>query len=324
MHWKRIPWKGGSAAWETRIEAGVWTVTAGTAAGRFRPRSERVQVLDQEVTLTLNLEENPRWRPVILERTTPATPPVPLPAPWEGTLSILTAEGRSTAVLVPGEEGAIHVPAEGRFVVEYTSPDGRRARVRLEGPHSGPGPELLLPPARPEEPPSGRSTAPQPEFQRTRLRVLLPNGKPAAGATLLASRFSKSGGPVTTTLTTDEEGAVLHAFHPRDHVRITLDDPTLLPLTTTLEGPGPWLLRWPETFLEVRAQEPSGQPIQDFTLVLPGRKIPSRSGSVRLRGAQPGPLRFFLDAEGRRARDIRVRLEAKKPRTLRIVLRKAP
>ena len=65
--------------------------------------------------------------------------------------------------------------------------------------------------------------------------------------------------------------------------------------------------RWPAAEVEIRAVDEAGAPLAEFAVVQESRKsLRAKDGVVRLRGAAAGPLRFWIQAPGRRARDVRL------------------
>jgi hypothetical protein len=194
--------------------------------------------------------------------------------------------------------------------VEYGSDDGRRARVFLPRPPAGPGPTIVLPPRAPEEA-DAEPRKPAPDFPAATLTVLLPDGRPAAGAEVGTECVKgwwhgEFGGCL------DDEGRTERDFDRGDRLRVTADPygddgGTVLPLTARIEGPGPWTIRWPTAEVVVRAVDESGAALPEFTVFLDTGQAPAaEEGAVRILGAGAGPLRLWVDAPGRRPHDLRL------------------
>jgi hypothetical protein len=318
-HFEVPRFKDGAASRAITAAPGTWTVTAGSTAGHLRPASRRVEVGTGWTDAAFVLDANPVWNPRVIDRgadggETELTPP------RAGTFYVTTDDGMVEATPhldAAGEpDGSIHVPAAGPFAVEFRGDYCGRARIVLDGPPSGPGPALLLAPPAPEVERFDEDTRPR-EIPADRLVVLLPDGKPAAGAEVqVLSGVVSDGDPYRIRRgedrgrTLDENGAAWCAFDRGDRVSVTVegdDASTLLPLVARIEGPGPWTLRWPATEILVRAVDENGEPCPEFAVVLSGwDELDPVDGVVRLRGVGSGPLRLWVGAEGRRVHDLRL------------------
>ncbi|NUN53720.1 MAG: hypothetical protein HUU06_13185, partial [Planctomycetaceae bacterium] len=301
------------------VDPGTWTVTAGSRAGRFRAASRRVVVGEGEVEAVFTLEPNPAWRPRFLEGAGGGAERES-EGRIRGKYFITTEEGRVEGEpRLDGEgfpDGFLHVPAEGPFAVEFEAEDGRGARVFLEGPPEGEGPSFLLGPPIPweeEEEPTARPR----RFPPALLRVLLPDGTPAAWADGCARypappdpRFPGFVRAEEGWFRLDETGATEISFDGGERVEVEAEGGRgegLLPLAARIEGPGPWTLRWPTGEVRVRAVDEAGDPLAEFSVSLGGwETLDAVEGSVLLRGVGAGPLRFWVAAEGRRMRDLRI------------------
>lgn len=110
----------------------------------------------------------------------------------------------------------------------------------------------------------------------------------------------------------DEQGTAQTGFDRGARIVITReredDSQVLLPLTARIEGPGPWTLRRPATEVTVCATDEKGAPLSEFEVRLEGGSgiEPMDDGVVRILGYSSGPLRFWVDAPGRRMRDLRL------------------
>jgi hypothetical protein len=313
--------KDGVAARAVAAEPGTWTATAGDPAGLLRPASKTVELREGWAEVSFTLEPNPLWKPRVVERAADGSEEE-LAAPLAGRFLITTEDGVVEAFPFTSSEdasnGSICVPASGPFAVEYRAEDGRRARVLLDGPPAGPGPTLPLPPPVPEVPWVDESTRPR-DFPMARLAVLLPDGRPAGGAEVLAVSAGSPHGPDARVrrsdqrfITLDEEGAGECGFDRGERLLVVARGDGaegILPFETRIDGPGPWTLRWPVGEVAVRAVDEAGGSLSEFAVVTgaPGTyAVDAVDGVVHLRGASKGPLRLWVSAPGRRIHDLRL------------------
>lgn len=328
------------------VAAGTWTVTVGDRAGQIRPVSRTVSVGGTRTDIDFELEENPVWKPRILDRD--AEGRELLRGPREGDRFVVTTEdGRRPASAEidasGGITGALHVPADGPFTVELTTvfggtgnevedPPESRALLVFDGPPGGDARFVI--PAPPSPGSSGGEDAEPAPIHR--LDVRLPDGAPAAGAAVEVFPARRSAGPPAEAaweevkLLLDGEGAAPAPLETGDRWIVTAseeryglreDGRWILPLEGTVDGPGPWTLLWPASEITVRAVEPGGAPLDKFAVVLPGGNVVHASGGkVVLRGAAAGPLRFLVVAPGRRTRDLRLRISADERRETTVTL----
>jgi len=318
--------RDGAASRAIPVGPGRWTVTAGDPAGWLRPSSKKVEVGSAWTDVEFALPANPTWKPRWIARDADGSERS-IAAPPESGLFLVTEDGevRATPSLdaAGAPDGSIHVPAAGAFAVRFGAP-GQWGRVLLDGPPRGAGPALIVASeedadvaerADDAEPPRG-------DFARARLTVLLPDGRPAAGADV---RISTPPGIVGSpprradgdwrNLRLDDEGTAESGFDRAERIVVEPERlagaPVLLPLRARIEGPGPWTLRWPATEVVVRARDEQGVPLHDFAVSLGGwDSIDAEDGAVRILGAGPGPLRVWVAAPGRAVRDLRLVLVA--------------
>ncbi|MBL8897677.1 MAG: hypothetical protein JNM84_08615 [Planctomycetes bacterium] len=123
------------------------------------------------------------------------------------------------------------------------------------------------------------------------LSLRLPDGSPAAGVrvTLRDERIEL-----------DEEGRQppLEFAGPGDVVSVDLEDGVTVPLTQTLEGAGPWELRWPAGELQLEVRDARGEPIPRFAVHLDGTTYEDVEGKLALRGLATGPRELIVAAQG--------------------------
>jgi hypothetical protein len=309
-------WTDGVAEVEAEVPPGRWTVKAGRRGGQFLPAATTVEVGPDGAAASIRLREAPRWKPLIRRQV--EGNPVPIGFPWPGRLRIAVEDGFAEAVPVPGEPGAVFVPAEGPFVAAFEHDDGAEGRVRFDGPPSGDGPELVVPPASPGFPEAQPRTGDWPDQV---LAVMLPDGSPAAAASCdfevnAADLPEFAGGRLAV------DGPTRKPLRRGDHIRIRVDgEDDLAPLHAVIDGPGPWIFRWPGTRLAISARDEAGAPVAEFTVLFEGRELRSREGFVILRGMAAGPVRFWVAAPGCRAHDVRFLIRAGDCRAVAVRLR---
>lgn len=323
--------RDGVAARAIALEPGEWNVKAGDVASSLRPTSKRIEVRAGWSEVELALAANPTWRPRWVERGADggerelATPPA-------GKYEVITDGGAVDATgamdATGTTDGSIHVPAEGPFAVRFRAEDGWKAHLVFDGPPHGAGPALVAPVAQSE--PAGNSSneeaEPPCEIAPARLTVFLRDGRPAVGASVDIVTPPRMMGPPPRfvrvekrCLELDEQGAAQTGFDRGERVVVELegedDSGVLLPLTARIDGPGPWTLRWPSSEVTVRATDETGAPLSDFEVRLEGWSgLDPKNGAVRILGAGSGPLRLWVDAPGRRMRDLRLVIAADEKR----------
>lgn len=275
------------------VPPGAYRVIAGEPGGRLRPAEGRARVGPKGGRVELSLAPNPVWKPRIEGGA------------GDGDYSIVTDDGVLDATRSNADPGAIHVPAAGPFAVVYREDDGRTARAVFDGPPAGEVPPLVLP-AAPPEPPG--TTAPEiGRFPKARLTMRRPDGRPAAGAELTIRGSLSSNVHYTSHATLDADGA--RELEPRPGARVEIEaknEAGLVTFATRIDGPGPWRFAWPDTSIEVRAVDGDGAAVPEFAVICGDDVFRAEAGVARLVGAPVGPVRFFVEAEGRRPHDVRL------------------
>ncbi len=329
----------GSLRIELELTPGTWAVTFGSATGAIRPYTAEVVIDKEPVDLDVPLTTNPVWRPVVVESGEDGALGS-FPAALDGEFHLVAPSGRRTPVTagrrdaagdVVADDGLFHVPAAGPFALEYVTDDRERsARVVLDGPPEGPGPQLVLssPPVEEDEAEwdDGPMSVPHEEkLPKETLTVLLPDGSPAAGVT---AEIRRASGRLrsTQTIPMGADGIIEFAFTRHDRVEITADESEELhPLVRFIDEPGPWTLRWPETMVVVRAVDEQGTELSELEVVTGAWEgIFSEEGVVRLRGMPPGPVRFWVAVAGCRAHDVRVMVAEGEIREVTVVMSPRP
>ena len=306
------------------VEPGTWTVTAGTPAGLLAPDTEEVAVGEEGGEVSFWLVENPVIRPAVLERRKDGSL-------WQvedldaENFRVLTANESEKATPTPAHDGTIHVPEEGPFIIIYATGDRRMARALFPNGLRGGAPALVLPPsvdweeAEAAEEAQEAAAGPHPgTYPEERLTVLYPDGSPARFADVTIHGLSAAGDPREVTGRLDGTGSLTCALRSGDRLEIKRPygleppaDPTLPVLHARIDGPGPWTLGWPSTEITLRVVDPAGDPAGDFSWFSGGYEDEWIDGSTLvLRGAPTGPLRFWIHADGWRARDIRLAVTA--------------
>ena len=299
------------------LEPGAWTVTAGTPAGLLAPGTEEVVVGAEGGEVSFWLVENPVIRPAVLVRGKDGSH-LQVEDVRAGAFSVVTEKESEIATPTPALDGSIHVPQEGPFAVVYEADRHWKARAVFEDGVRGAMPALVLPPPEewPEEP--DRDTPRPGAFPPARLTVLYPDGSPARDADVTLRWTPEGGKPIEWFFGLDEEGSLEFPFRTGDRLEIeprsgddSPVDPTLPILQGRFDGPGPWILRWPSTEIFLRVVDPAGSPVDAFTWFSGGYENHwVEGGTLVLRGAPTGPLRFWIHADGWRARDVRLAVTA--------------
>lgn len=319
-----LPDEGGdgvSAKATLSLPPGTWTVTAGSPAGLLAPGTEEVVVGPEGGEVSFWLVENPVFRPAVLERRKDGSL-WQVEDPDEGDFLVLTANEAEDATPTPAFDGTIHVPEEGPFAVVYETGDRRKARALFPNGLRGGAPALVLPPPvdwQEVEAADQAASSPHPgAYPEERLTVLYPDGSPARFADVNIYGLSAAGGPREADGDLDETGSLTCVLRSGDRLEIERPhggeppaDPTLPVLLARIDGPGPWTLQWPSTEITLRVLDPAGDPVDDFTWFPGGYGNHWVEGSTLvLRGAPTGTLRFWIHADGWRARDIRLAVTA--------------
>jgi hypothetical protein len=319
--------RDGVAARAVPVGSGEWTVTAGGPTSALRPASKRVEVGEGWSEAEFVLDANPTWRPRWAERAADGTERELAAAP-AGKYEVVTDDGVDDATpatdATGAPDGSIHIPAEGPFAVRFRADDGWKTQVVFDGPPRGDGRALVAPVVTPEEPDKSSDADAEPprEFAPARLTVLLRDGSPAAGASVAIHTPPRITGPPLRLVRAeerdvelDEHGSAQTGFDRGERVVVSQetedDSEVVLPLTARIDGPGPWMLRWPDTEVTVRATDEKGAPLTEFEVRLEGwSSLEPKDGVVRILGAASGPLRFWVDAPGRKMHDLRLVLTA--------------
>jgi len=311
-----------------RVEPGIWQVTAGTPGGMLVPSiKKRVRVGEEGAEIFLGLVENPLCRPVVLERCADSSLR-PLKDVESGRFHIVTSDGREDAVPSSSADGAIHVPIKGPFAVEYTASDRRSAKVVVWDGLTDRARALVLRSPNEEREDPVVELPYEGDFPKARLTVSYPDGTPARHAAVVISGSVAPNLHYSQLEYLDENGSLEFAFRRHDRVEVrardleeSSADPSLPSLVAFIDGPGPWTLHWPDTELTVRAVNAGGVPVDSFTVHLPhDDEVWTNDGTLVLRGAPTGPVRFWVEAEGMRTRDVRLLVTAGEKRAWTVTL----
>ncbi|MBK9387092.1 MAG: carboxypeptidase regulatory-like domain-containing protein [Planctomycetes bacterium] len=118
-----------------------------------------------------------------------------------------------------------------------------------------------------------------------------PDGAPAAGVEL---RWDDE------NIALDEEGRLPSGTFagPGDRVEVDLEDGLTVPFAQTLEGSGPWELRWPAGELQLEVRDASGEPLPRFAVHLDGTTYEGVEGALALRGLATGERELLIAAQG--------------------------
>jgi hypothetical protein len=146
------------------------------------------------------------------------------------------------------------------------------------------------------------------------LALRLPDGSPAAGVEL---RWRDE------NVTLDEAGRLPegHYAGPGDRVEVDLEDGVTVPFAQTLEGAGPWELRWPAGELELEVRDASGAPIPNFAVHMDARTYVGTEGALALRGLATGPREILVAAQGCAPQRLTLDLSPKAQATLQLTAR---
>jgi hypothetical protein len=316
-----LKFKDGAATRAVAVGAGEWKITAGDVAGGLRPASRSVSVGPGWTDVEFVLAPNPVWTLRWSERT--ADGPVrALVAPPKGKLFVVTADGEADATPAgdPAKDDAmpeaIRIPAEGPFALRVRTEDRPDVRQAFEG-RPRDDAVLVLPAPEPQND-SEEDENRMRDFAPARFTVLLPDGRPHAGARItVRTPPSISGTPPRSahggwrSLDLDDAGSAESGFDRAEILEFEHDPDApglvVLPFTTRVTGPGPWTFSWPTGEVVVRAKDEQGVPYHDFEVSLGGwDTVTPRDGAVRIVGAAPGPLRLWVAREGCVAHDVRL------------------
>jgi hypothetical protein len=217
-------------------------------------------------------------------------------------------------------DGTIHVPAQGRFVVEYREGD-RVGRAMFDGVSPVPGPAIVLPRIseclRQQEPMDG-STGEQ--VFRSRLQVLRPDGGRWRSGVLSIHDGQSGSESRGRTFDMPADGVLDLELRIGDRVTVTPHATgELEPLSFKVQGKGPWFISWPETGVDLRVHGPDRAPLPHFVVHLgDGSRAYGVDGRLRLWRTSSGPLRMWIEASNHRIRDLRVQVQEGEVRCLTI------
>jgi hypothetical protein len=298
---------------------GRWELRWGTPAGPIREARTVVEVGVSGRRATLVLGPNPTWSPRVMEIDA-AGALRPFPGVEYGDFTVIAESGNAS---FESDELPLYVPAEGPFAVLFETEDGRVARAVLDSPPGEDAPPLIVPPVdeAPEKPPM--MTLPyEGDFPEAMLRVLLPDGSPAANARVTVRGGASENMSYSISGSLDDAGTSMEEFRRHDEVTIQHKGIVgLPPLVARIDGPGPWTLRWPSGVVSLRAVDGTGNVITDGVQVfLGGTSFDMKEGALDLLGLPAGPIRFQIAAPGYVPRDLRVVLQEGERRALSIAL----
>jgi hypothetical protein len=132
------------------------------------------------------------------------------------------------------------------------------------------------------------------------LRVLLPDGTPAAGATVERIVHSDR-----RPFDLDERGGGDGDGwgEPREGDAIEVQARGLLPYRTVLDGAGPWTVRIPRGgSVVLSVSDGNGSPVKSFDVFVDGEWLDGRDGRFEVAGLSPGRHRVLVAAAGMRAK----------------------